>query len=131
MTRPRHKHPTPAELEVLKILWERGDLTVRGVLDALGPRKRRAYTSVMSLLNVMTQKGYLVRRPQGRAFVYSARMDRDGTARSLLGDLLGRVFEGSASTLVAHLLEQSRPSAEELEAIHTLIERYQKEHDRS
>lgn len=131
MTRPRHKHPTPAELEILKILWEHGTLTVRGVLDALGPRKRRAYTSVMSLLNVMTEKGYLERQPQGRAFVYSPRMDRDVTAKSLLGDLLGRVFEGSASTLVAHLLEQSHPSAEELEEIHGLIEQYQKERDPS
>ncbi len=67
MPRPRHEHPTPGELEVLKILWDRGPSTVRQVMDVLNETRRRAYTSVMSLLSVMTDKGLLTRQPKGRA----------------------------------------------------------------
>jgi BlaI family penicillinase repressor len=123
MARPRAEHPTPAELEILKLLWERGEMSVREVLEATGD-KPRAYTSVMSLLNVMTEKGLLSRRPDGRAFLYLAKAKRESTAGSMLGDVLGRVFEGSAHALVARLLEESRPDHEELDRIHDLIESY-------
>ena len=125
MARPKHEHPTPAELELLKILWEQGPGTVRDVMEAL--HKQRAYTSVMSLLNVMTEKGLLKRQPQGRAFVYAARAGRERTLRQLVGDLLGRVFEGQASALVGQLLEQAEPTAEELDEIHKTIEAYKQE----
>lgn len=125
MARPKQEHPTPAELQVLKILWEQGPSTVREVMDTLKKRsRRRAYTSVMSLLNVMTDKGFLARRPKGRAFVYSARAGREKTLRRYVDDLLGRVFEGSASALVAHLLEQADPTSEELDEIRKAIESY-------
>ena len=128
MARPRHEHPTPAELEVLKILWEEGPSTVREVMELLKKRrKRRAYTTVMSLLNVMTDKGLLVRKPKGRAFVYSAKAGRERTLSGLLGDLLGRAFEGQANALVVQLLEQAEPTIEEIEEIHKTIEAYKKE----
>src|SRR4051794_29519439 len=127
MSRPKQDYPTPAELEVLKILWDSGPLTVRQVMLVLNERRRRAYTSVMSLLNVMTDKGLLARRPHGRAFVYSARRSRGKTLGGLLRDLLGRAFEGSASALVAHLLEQTNPSHEELVAIRRAIAAYAQE----
>jgi predicted transcriptional regulator len=127
MARPKSPHPTPAELEVLRIMWQEGPATVREVMDKLP--KERAYTSVMSLLNVMTEKKLLTRTPQGRAFRYTARFQPDQTQRSMLRDLLERVFEGSASALVARLLEQSRPSRTELESIHSLIENYQKQRE--
>lgn len=128
MPRPRHEQPTPAELEVLKILWDQGPSTVREVRDALKhQRKRRAYTSVMSLLGVMHDKGLVARKPKGRAFVYTPKFDREKTLRSLVGDLLGRAFEGQAGSLVAHLLEQADPSDDELEQIRKTIEAYRKE----
>jgi BlaI family penicillinase repressor len=128
MPRPRHDHPTPAELEVLKILWEQGPSTVREVLEALqAQRKRRAYTTVMSLLNVMYDKDLVARKPKGRAFVYTPKSNREKTLRGLVGDLLGRAFEGQAGTLVAHLLEQAEPSDDELEQIRKTIEAYRKE----
>ena len=124
MPRPRNEHPTPAELEVLKLLWGRGPSTVREVMEALNSRRRRAYTSVMSLLEVMTDKGLLKRRRKGRGYVYDARALRDKTLREMLHDLLARAFEGSAVSLVAHLLDSANPSPQELAEIHRTIEEY-------
>lgn len=128
MARPKHEQPTPAELEILKILWERSPLAVRDVMEELnrtGPK--RAYTSVMSLMNVMTEKGLLKRTPQGRAFLYEPQAERERTLGQMVGDLLGRAFEGSASALVAQLLDQANPSKAELDAIRKAIAEYQKE----
>ena len=127
MPRPKEEQPTAGELEVLKVLWDRGPSTVREVMDVLNVVRPRAYTSVMSLLNVMTDKGLLVRQPRGRAFVYKPRTDRGRTLRRMVGDLLGRAFEGSTSQLVAHLLDQTRPSPAELEEIRRAIEQYQQQ----
>lgn len=124
MARPASDQPTPAELEVLKVLWERGPSTVRQVMETLNPRRERAYTSVMSLLNVMTDKGLLTRIPQGRAFLYEAAVARQQALGQAVEDLLGRVFEGSASSLVAHLLDQAEVSDEELTAIRRTIREY-------
>lgn len=125
MPRPKEEQPTAGELEVLKVLWDRGPSTVRDVMDVLNESRPRAYTSVMSLLNVMTDKSLLVRVPQGRAFVYKPKTDRSRTLRRMVGDLVGRAFEGSATQLVAHLLDQTRPTEDELAEIRRAIEKYQ------
>ena len=125
MARPKEEYPTVGELEVLKVLWERGPGTVREVMEVLNCRRRRAYTSVMSLLNVMTEKGLLTRCPQGRAFVYEARVTRERTLGGMVTDLVGRAFEGSASDLVSRLLDASNPSEQELERIRQAIEEFQ------
>lgn len=124
MPRPRLPHPTLKEMEILQLLWEKGPSTVREVLEILPGE--RAYTSVMSLLNVMYEKKLVTRVPEGRAFRYAAHYKPDQTQRTMIGDLLRRVFDGSAKNLVARLLEQADPSPAELEAIHDLI----KEHKR-
>ena len=130
MARPKQEHPTPAELEVLKILWERGPATVRQVMETLESRhNRRAYTSVMSLMNVMNEKGLLRRRPNGRAFLYSARARQQKTLGEMVEDLRRRAFEGSASTLVAQLLEEASPDGEELEQIRRAIDAYQRQQE--
>lgn len=130
MPRPTTEQPTPAELEVLKVLWERGSSTVRDVLDEFGRQgRRRAYTSVMSLMNVMADKQLLRRKPLGRAYVYEARMPREKTLQQMVGDLWERAFEGSAATLVTRLLEETRPSDDELLAIRQVIAQYQAEQE--
>src|SRR3954468_852481 len=88
MPRPKEEQPTAGELEVLKVLWDRGPSTVREVMDVLNEARPRAYTSVMSLLNVMTDKRLLVRVPRGRAFVYQPKTDRGRTLQRMVGDLL-------------------------------------------
>jgi predicted transcriptional regulator len=132
MPRPKSVQPTPAELEILKILWDRGALTVRDVLDVFRDRDSpRVYTTVMSLMNVMADKGLLRREPVGRAFRYAAALPRDRTLGGLVGDLWQRAFEGSASTLVTHLLEAADPTAEELAEIRRTLDAYVDQNDRS
>ena len=130
MPRPKAVHPTPAELEVLKILWDLGPLTVRDVQEEFQERdKERAYTSVMSLLNVMADKGLLSRTRQGRAFLYAARLPREKTLARMVGDLWQGAFEGSASSLVTHSLDQASPGEQELGAIRKVIEAYESEQE--
>ena len=124
MARPRQENPTPAELEVLRVIWEQGPSTVREVMNALNDERPRAYTSVMSLMNVMAEKGLLTQKPKGRAFVYSARISQARTQSQIVRDLLGRVFDGSASALVTHLLEQAKPNSEELDEIQRTISEF-------
>ena len=103
MPRPKEDQPTAGELEVLKVLWDRGPSTVREVMDVLNQSRPRAYTSVMSLLNVMAEKRLLVREARGRAFVYRPRMDRGKTLGRLVGDLLRRARMGLAIDGAARL----------------------------
>ena len=124
MVRPRHENPTPAELEVLRVIWERGPSTVREVMNALNQERPRAYTSVMSLMNVMAEKGLLRTQPQGRAFVYSAQISQARTQSDIVRDLLRRVFDGSASALVMHLLEEAKPDSKELDEIRKTISKF-------
>lgn len=122
MARPKQPHPTQGELEILRILWDRGPSTVREVLELVP--QTRAYTSVMSLLTVMADKKLVTRKPEGRAFRYTTKLKPDQTEGKLLGHLLDRVFDGSTTALVARLLEQSKPSPDELDEIRRLIDEY-------
>ena len=124
MARPKHEQPTPAELEVLQVLWDQGPLTVRQVMAELNRTRRRAYTTVMSLMNVMVEKDLLRQKPKGRAFEYWARVSRDKVQSRMGSELLGRAFDGSASALVAHLLEGAKPAPEELDDIRKAIAEY-------
>jgi len=125
MPRPKYQHPTPGELEVLDVLWRQSPLSVREVMEILNRRRPRAYTSVMSLLGVMTEKGLLTRKAAGRAFVYAPKAGRQKTMRRMIGDLLGRAFDGSANLLVAHLLEEANPTSEEIAEIRRTIAAYE------
>jgi predicted transcriptional regulator len=132
MTRPKAEQPTQGELEILKVLWSlTRPATVREVMEEINARAKpaRAYTSVMSLMNVMAEKGQLRRSPAGRAFVYEPAAPRDQTLGSLIGETLRRAYDGSASLLVSHLLNQSRPSAEELDQIRALLDRYESDQE--
>jgi predicted transcriptional regulator len=90
-------------------------------MNVLNERKRRAYTSVMSLMTVMAEKGQLRQKTRGRAFVYSAKISRTKTQSRMVRDLLCRVFDGSASTLVTQLLQQTEPDSEEMKEIRKTI----------
>lgn len=125
MARRPLETPTEGELEILKVLWQRGPSTGREVLEALAAQRKRAYTSVMSVLNIMADKGQVTRKPQGRAFIYSAKRPREKTLGKMVHSLLSRAFEGSAASLVSQLLDQSKPTTEELKMIRRAIEEYE------
>ena len=117
--------PTASELEILRVLWARGPSTVREVHEALSEKKSLGYTSVLKLLQIMTAKG-TVRRDEGqRAHVYHACHPATETKRQLVGDVLQRVFEGSASELMMHALEGRRTSKRELDELRRLLDEYE------
>jgi predicted transcriptional regulator len=122
MKRPVPK-PTDAEMAILQVLWRRGPCTVREVHDEVAPDRGTRYTTTLKLLQIMAAKGMVRRDASERAHVYEAACDEAAVKRSLVGDLMDRVFDGSARQLVLHALEAGDVSAEELRAIRRLIHR--------
>ena len=114
--------PTDAELAILSVLWERGPSTVREVHEALSPTHDTGYTTVLKLLQIMTDKRLVVRDESQRAHVYAARESEQRTQRQLLGDLIDRAFGGSPAKLVMQALSGTRATAEELTVIRRLVE---------
>jgi BlaI family transcriptional regulator, penicillinase repressor len=119
--------PTASELEILHVLWTRGPSTVREVHDSLNEKRAMGYTSVLKFLQIMTAKGTVRRNETQRAHVYEACLPAEQTKRQLAGDMLQRVFEGSASQLMMHVLAGRRASREELDELRRLLD----EHERS
>jgi predicted transcriptional regulator len=117
--------PTASELEILRVLWERGPSTVREVHEALREKKDLGYTTVLKLLQIMTAKGSVRRNEEQRAHVYQACQPATETKRQLVGDVLQRVFEGSASELMIHALEGRRTSKKELDELRRLLDEYE------
>ena len=117
--------PTVSELEILRVLWARGPSTVREVHDAMSEKKALGYTTVLKLLQIMTTKGTVRRNEDQRAHVYQACQPATETKRQLVGDVLQRVFEGSASELMIHALEGRRTSKQELDELRRLLDEYE------
>lgn len=125
MARHRQETPTEVELEILHVLWQHQPATVRQVVDVLNQTRPRAYTSIISMLNVMFEKGLVTRKLDGRAHIYSAKKSREKTLGRVVQDMLSRAFHGSTTTLIAQVLEQSKPSSDELDAIRQTIEQWE------
>jgi predicted transcriptional regulator len=118
----RRRRPTDAELEILAVLWDRGPSTVREVAQVLG--RDHAYTTILKLLQIMTEKRLVQRRESGRLHVYTAAQSRERTQRRLVRDLVDRAFRGSAAQLVLHALATGKASPDELKEIRQLIEKH-------
>jgi predicted transcriptional regulator len=113
------KKPTEAELAILRVLWVRGASTVRDVAEAMG--RGGAYTTILKLMQIMTDKGLITRDDSARAHVYEAAYSEDHTQRQLVRDLLDRLFDGSSSRLVMHALAAQPASADEVKAIRKVL----------
>lgn len=120
-TKQRQNKPTSAELEILDVLWERGEATVREVFEVLSARKPSVYTTVLKLMQIMHEKGLVERDSSAKAHVYRAQAPQEETQKNLVSDLLEKAFRGSALRLVQHVLETKPASAEELAEIRKLI----------
>lgn len=116
--------PTDAELAILNVLWERGPSTVREVNEAL---PGSGYTTVLKMLQIMTDKGLVVRDESERAHVYTARHSEQRTQRQLLADLMDRAFGGSPAKLVMQALSGRKASSEDLNAIRELLDQLEGE----
>jgi predicted transcriptional regulator len=113
------RKPTDAELAILRVLWSRGPSTVRHVAEALD--REAGYTTVLKLLQIMTEKRLVVRDESARTHIYQAAYSQEQTERQLVTDLLDRVFDGSAAKLVLQALASNKASPEELDEIKKLI----------
>jgi predicted transcriptional regulator len=113
------RKPTDAELAILTVLWSRGPSTVRQIAEEMD--REAGYTTILKLLQIMTEKGLVVRDEAARTHVYAAAYTQDQTQRQLVTDLLERAFDGSAAKLVLQALAASRTSPDDLAEIRKLL----------
>jgi BlaI family penicillinase repressor len=126
MTVNRVPKPTAMELEILRILWKRGPSTVREVHEVLAKSKATGYTTVLKLLQIMANKGMVIRNEEQRAHVYQAKQPEENTKQQLVGDLLQRAFGGSASQLMMHALAGKQTSEQEIDEIRRMLDDYER-----
>ena len=119
----KHIRPTKLELAILKVLWEVGPRSVRDIQGILNESKPTGYTTVLKMLQIMTEKGLVERDETVRPQIYRAKYSQEQTQRHLLSDLLQRAFGGSVKALVMQALATKKSSAKDLEAIEKLLDR--------
>ena len=115
--RPAAATLTPHELDIMKLVWDGKEATVRDVYEALRARRRIAYTSVLTVMNVLERKGHLKKRAEGRSFVYQAARPRGQVLRAMVREFVERVFGGATEPLLVHLLEDRKLTRRDLEAL--------------
>jgi BlaI family transcriptional regulator, penicillinase repressor len=121
----KRRRPTEAELSILRVLWEGGPRSVRDIQRILNDARPTGYTTVLKLMQIMTEKGLVERDESQRPQIYRARYSQEQTQRQLLRDLVDRAFGGSVKELVLQALATKRSSPEELEEIEKLLDRFE------
>lgn len=112
---------TDQELEIMKIVWDRGTATVRDVYEELLKRRKIAYTTVMTMMGILEQKGHLKKSADERAYVYAPAQPKREVVGNMVQDFLKRVFNGSAKPLLIHLVEDKKLSPGELDEIRKML----------
>ena len=119
--RPKSTTLTNQELEIMKVVWDRESATVRHVYETLLKKRKIAYTTVMTMMKVLEQKGHLKKSRRQKAHIYTPAKPRKQMIRTMVRDFVDRVFNGSAEPLLVHLVEDKRLSEEELAGIARLL----------
>ena len=119
--------PTKAELQILRVLWSAGPLSVRDVQQVLTKSKPTGYTTVLKTMQIMTDKGLVERDDAVRPQIYRARYSQTRTQKQLLADLIDRAYGGSVKAVVLHAIGTRNPSPEDVEAIEKLLDRFEGE----
>ena len=119
--KPRKTVPTDQELEILKVVWQRGRATVREVYRDLAAQRKIAYTTVLTMMGILEQKGHLKKTAGERAYVYSPAKPQQQVVRSMVREFVHRVFNGSARPLLVHLVEDPDIHPEELAEVEKLV----------
>lgn len=122
MPRPASTHPTDGELEILRVLWDRGPLALSELCDSMRRERDVATTTVATMLRVMLDKRLVKRKPATRGHQWSAAVTQLAAAKSMVGKLVDNIFDGSAGRLVAHLVEAGQLSTKELAELRDLID---------
>lgn len=117
-----HSPPTPLESRILAILWKQPDATVRDVGTALNDDKKRAYTTVLTVLQGMERKGLVGRHREGLTDHWSAKVGEDAVARPMLKDLIQRIFGGRRKLALHYLLEDENLSEQEWDELQAMID---------
>jgi BlaI family transcriptional regulator, penicillinase repressor len=125
MTEAKKYTPTESELEILQILWEKGEATVRDIHDVLEKVKDTGYTTTLKLMQIMTEKGLLERETSTRTHVYKPLLSREKTQASFLNKMLNGLFKGSETRLVMGALDQKAPSEQELHQIRDYLKQFE------
>jgi predicted transcriptional regulator len=120
--RTRSRTLTGQELEIMKVVWGLERATVRDVYEALRERRKIAYTTVMTMMNILEAKKYLKKQAQDRAYVYQTTRPRSEVIKAMVHEFVDRVFNGSAEPLLVHLIKDRRLSKKELEKVARVIE---------
>jgi len=122
MARHASVFPTEFELEILKIVWKSSPQTVRIIRDQLAKAGREsAHTSVITMLNIMYQKGYLDKKKEGKSYLFWPIVSEADVSQKMLGDMVARVFDGSAKSLVLNLIDGEEIDESELLELRKLI----------
>ncbi len=129
MAKSELPRPTDAELAILRVLWQRGPSTVRQVRDVLDRSQPTGYTTVLKLLQIMNEKGLVLRDESRRMHVYRTSRSEAQTQRQMVGDLVRRAFGGSALKLVMQALAAKKASRADLAEIRKLIENLERERE--
>ncbi len=124
MPRKKSTTLTEAELRVMEVLWRKTRATVAEVTADIGPPPL-AYNSVLTTMRILEQKGYLGHEEAGRAYLYHPLVEREAAARSAVGQVVSKFFGNNAGELALRLIENERPSDEELARLRSLIEQYE------
>ena len=122
MARKKTTGPTDRELAILAVLWAQGTGTVRAVHEALDADAGTGYTTTLKLMQIMVEKGLLVRRDDGRRHVYQPAVSEERTQKQVVRDILEKVFAGSAEKLVMRALSAKRVSPKELKRIRQMLD---------
>lgn len=122
MPRPAATQPTDVELQILRVLWDRGPSPVREIHAQLGAEKGTGYSTTVKMLAVMLQKGLVKRNESAQPHVYRAALTREGAGRRMVKQLIDKVFEGSTSHLVLQALSSEKATREELAEIRRLLD---------
>src|SRR2546426_1024836 len=115
--RAAHFTLTPPELAIMKIVWRRGSVTVRDVYEALRAQRRVAYTTVMTMMNILETKRYLKKDTQKRAYPYRPARPERAVITAMVREFVTRVFDGTPRPLLLHLVQEERLSDNEREEL--------------
>jgi predicted transcriptional regulator len=119
--RPKTSTLTEQELEIMKIVWDRDRATVRDVYEALLERRKIAYTTVMTMMNILEQKKHLRKSSEDRAYVYRSAKPKKQVIQGMVREFVDRVFNGSAEPLLVHLIEDRRLTNKDLDELARMI----------